>query len=48
MLPVDISEIHGALSLAYKVYDIGWNRVHDARKYLLTTTSMSLLGPMRI
>jgi len=32
MLPVDVSEIHAAVSLAYKVYKIGWNRVHDARE----------------
>jgi hypothetical protein len=32
LLPFDIGEIHGALELAYKVIDIGWSDVHDARE----------------
>jgi len=31
LLPFDIGQIHGALSLAYKVIEIGWGDVHDAR-----------------
>ena len=33
MLPVDISEINAALALAYKIYNIGWNNIHDAREF---------------
>ncbi|KAK4464640.1 hypothetical protein QBC42DRAFT_262958 [Cladorrhinum samala] len=32
LLPFDIGQIHGALSLAYKVIEIGWGDVHDAHQ----------------
>ncbi|KAK0737271.1 hypothetical protein B0T21DRAFT_438690 [Apiosordaria backusii] len=31
-LPFEISQIHGALALAYRVIDIGWSDVHDAHQ----------------
>ncbi|KAK4221988.1 hypothetical protein QBC38DRAFT_402426, partial [Podospora fimiseda] len=32
LLPLDIAEIHGAISLAYKVIEIGWSDAHNANR----------------
>ncbi|GAB1312830.1 hypothetical protein MFIFM68171_03040 [Madurella fahalii] len=32
MFPFDIAEIHGALSLAYKIIEIGWSDAHNAHQ----------------
>ncbi|KAK4196072.1 hypothetical protein QBC40DRAFT_287927 [Triangularia verruculosa] len=34
-LPFEISQIHGALALAYRVIEIGWSDVHDAHQQYL-------------
>ncbi|KAK4667504.1 hypothetical protein QC763_309860 [Podospora pseudopauciseta] len=34
-LPFEISQIHGALALAYRVIEIGWSDIHDAHEQYL-------------
>ncbi len=39
-LPFDIGEIHGILELVYKVIEIGWSNVHNARRQFYPDTQV--------